>query len=164
MHQNNVMEKIYLKQITLDDIYVSVLDARVVTDKDGKFYWEPIDKRIKPTGSMVMDIIARIWAQDIRTRPSEIADAMGKDMRALCVTFTFLTGKLIRDFINEYRLRMICEWLSCTDLSMQEIVRRTGICKQSAFSRFFTERMKYTPKEYRRKYRPDDFRGRYKWK
>lgn len=56
------MEKIPLKQITLDDIYVSVLEARIVTDSDGKMYWQTNDRQIKPTGSFVMDAIARVWA------------------------------------------------------------------------------------------------------
>ena len=158
------MEKIPLKQITLDDIYVSVLEARIVTDSDGKMYWQTNDRQIKPTGSFVMDAIARVWAQDIRTQPEEITKAMGRPLRHLGIVFLFLTGQSMREFINEYRLRMICEWLTCTDLPLQEIVARTGLCTSPALSRFFTVRMKYTPREYRKKYRPANFRERYRWK
>ena len=157
------MKAIKLKKIGVDDIYVSVLKARRVTDEEGRTFTRAYEKEPRPTGSLVMDIVAKALAEDSRVTLHDIAAAMGEDPRLLHAAFILVTGAMPRDFFNAYRLRQAREWLERTDLPIKEIARRSGFTSHGIMTRFFATAMKCTPKEYRRLRRPKEFRLLYEW-
>jgi AraC-like DNA-binding protein len=69
----------------------------------------------------------------------------------------------LRQFIAEYRMKQIREWLSFTDKSMTEIAQIYGFKSLSAFSHFVERRMKETPVGYRRQHRPANYAQLYEW-
>ncbi len=54
------------------------------------------------------------------------------------------------DFLNDYRLKVSCNLLKSTELSITEIALSCGFNHLSYFSKMFIERFGCTPKEYRK--------------
>ena len=109
-----------IKQTTIEDIYVSVLQARLVVNEEGWKRFEPIDKRLQPTGSLIMDAVATILSTTDESEASGLAKRLEVSLRDLNGAVRILTGMLTSDLIMRYRMRQVKEWLSCTDLSISE--------------------------------------------
>lgn len=152
-----------IKQITLDEIYVSVLQARRVARADGWERLEPVDKRLPRTGSLIMDAVAAILITTSESTSSGVARRLGVRQEDLNGAMNILTGMPSIDFIRLYRMRQIKEWLACTDLPINEIVRRSPCQSAAALSRLFSRKEGLTLTGYRRKHRPRNFRELYRW-
>ena len=157
------MEPVKLKKLTVDDLYVTVLTARRATREGGWTRMEDIDRTPPATGSLVMDAVARILAEDSSVTPEGLARLLDADVADVHAVFRLLTGMPMRDFLNAYRQRQACEWLSCTDVPIEQVAARSGFTSHAVLTRFFVKHLKCTPKEYRRATRPADFRQRYAW-
>ena len=142
-----------IKQTTIEDIYVSVLQARLVVNEEGWKRFEPIDKRLQPTGSLIMDAVATILSTTDESEASGLAKRLEVSLRDLNGAVRILTGMLTSDLIMRYRMRQVKEWLSCTDL----------FSGAPALSKHFLKTEGMTPGEYRRKHRPENFRELYRW-
>ena len=62
--------------------------------------------------------------------------------------FKASTGKTLRDFVEEQRIKTAANLLISTNLTLAEIAYRCGFSSQSYFSMAFKRRMKKTPREY----------------
>ena len=58
------------------------------------------------------------------------------------------TGKTLREFVEEQRIRKAANLLISTDLTLSEIALECGFSSQSYFSYVFKRKMKMTPREY----------------
>lgn len=157
------METIKIKKITADDVYVSVLKARIVTGENGWMRWEPVNKEAPPTGSLIMDAVARALNANSCLSPEDVAKALGTDTKILSAIFQLLTGKFPKDFFNELRLKKACEWLSCTDIPIKEVAKRSGCQSNTTLTRLFQRELHVTPTKYRELHQPKDYAARYKW-
>ena len=157
------MEPIRLKKISVDDIYVSILTKRRVTNAEGWTRMEPVGRQIKPTGSMVMDAVAKALAENCGLTSKDLAKAMEITKRDLHAVFRLLTGMQASDFLKQYRQKRACEWLACTDLTVIKIAPLSGYTSPEAMVHYFTEHLKCTPLEYRQLHRPKNFRELYEW-
>ena len=157
------MEKITLKRITVDDIYQSILTKRRVTNAEGWTRMEPVDHSPRPSGSIVMDAVARLLASDCGTSAEALSLALGIEKTDLRSVFRVMTGMKPIAFLRAYRLRRAQEWLARTDLEVGEIARRCGFATHPMFHDTFVKYVGMTPGKYRRLNRPADFRELYEW-
>lgn len=58
------------------------------------------------------------------------------------------TGKTLREFVEEQRIRKAANLLVSTDLTLSDIALECGFSSQSYFSYVFKRKMKLTPREY----------------
>ena len=65
-------------------------------------------------------------------------------------TFKASTGKTLRDFIEEQRIKKSIHLLQTTNYSLTRIAYECGFSSQSYFSYVFKRRMNQTPREYQR--------------
>ena len=125
MRAKKDMKKIEIRKIQVEDLYVSPLAKRTVTNAEGWTRMEEVEKKAPPTGSLVMDAVAEALAEEPGLTTDKLAKALGTNSVVLNHIFKFLTGKLTRDFLMEYRLKRACELLACTNLHLEEIARRS---------------------------------------
>ena len=157
------MERIVLKRIKPKEVYVSVLRARRVTNDEGWTRMEPVKKEPAASGSVVIDAVAKALARDSGVETKELAAAMGLKPALLNAIFTALTGMGVREFVKRYRLMQAREWMTRTDLPLNEVARRSGFPMKSSLTHAFTKRFGQTPSAYRRRFRPANFRELYEW-
>lgn len=157
------MKAIKLKQINLEDLYVTRLTKRGVPDETGKIELKPTDRTPKPTGSILLDAIAQLLAEDCTVSAPDLAQAIGTKPSVVNGVLRLLTGMALHEIIRAYQLKCACEYLACTDVSRTEIARRCGFFSASNFAHVFTQHMKCSPMDYRRLHRPDNFRELYAW-
>ena len=140
------MERIELKKIKVEDVYVSVLSRKRVANAEGWTRMEEVSKRFAPTVDSV-----------------GLAAALGIPSSALNTILKTLTGLKTCEFIKSYRLLRAREWIVCTDLELRQVAARSGFPTQGSFNRSFTEQFGQTPRDYRRQNRPANFRELYEW-
>ena len=63
-------------------------------------------------------------------------------------TFKTATGKTLRDYVEEQRIKKSINMLLTTNFSLTQIAYECGFSSQSYFSYVFKRRMKVTPREY----------------
>ena len=152
-----------MRKIRPEEVYVSVLRAKRVVNKEGWSRMEPVNKVPKPSGSEIVDAVARVLVKENGFGTKELAEAMGLNPLLLNATFIVLTGMGTREFIKKYRHLQALEWLTCTDLKMQEVARRSGYLTKNLFSKDFAKQFGQAPSAYRRRFRPANFRELYEW-
>lgn len=157
------MKAIQFKQIQVKDIYVSILTKRLVIKEDGWMRMEPIEKKIEPTGSELMDRLAQALAKDCRLKTSDFIQTTGLSPNDFRVLFRLQTGLSLKDFIKQYQQMRACEWLAYTDLKYAEIAKRSGFASHSDMGHYFRKHLKCTLTDYRRLHRPANFRELYQW-
>ena len=81
---------------------------------------------------------------------SRVAEAVSLSPVHFHHTFRTATGKTLRDYVEEQRLRYAVNLLSTTDKTLTEIALECGFSSQSYFSYAFRRRMGKTPREYAR--------------
>ena len=163
MRAKKDMKKIEIRKIQVEDLYVSPLAKRTVTNAEGWTRMEEVEKKALPTGSLVMDAVAEALAEEPGLTTDKLAKALGTNSVVLNHIFKFLTGKLTRDFLMEYRLKRACELLACTNLRLEEIAHRSGFPTQAYLSKLFKEQNQCTPREYRHLHRPKNYALLYEW-
>jgi transcriptional regulator GlxA family with amidase domain len=63
-------------------------------------------------------------------------------------TFKYATGKTLRDYVEQQRIKKAINLLLTTNLNLTGIAFECGFSSQSYFSYVFKRRMKCTPREY----------------
>jgi len=63
-------------------------------------------------------------------------------------TFKTSTGKTLRDYVEEQRIKKAIKLLTTTNYSLTQIAYESGFSSQSYFSYVFKRKMKVTPREY----------------
>jgi AraC-like DNA-binding protein len=66
--------------------------------------------------------------------------------------FKASTGKTLRDYVEEQRIKKAANMLITTDCTLAEIAYECGFSSQSYFSYVFKERFKMSPKAFRKKH------------
>lgn len=51
---------ITIPQISIDEVYISVLKAKLVTNEEGWSKMMPVNHDVRPSGSMIMDALVRL--------------------------------------------------------------------------------------------------------
>lgn len=161
--ETDVTKRYKFKLVKPEDVYVSILKARLVQNSDGWTKMEPVKHEIRPSGSIVIDILVKILMNSYIRRPTNISDLMEVDRFELSMSIHLLTGLTLREFIEEYRLLQAKEYLACTSLSLREIAYRCGFSSQTLFGQHFQFAVNMTPSSYRDCKRPFDYQSRYKW-
>ena len=155
------MEEI-LRKIMIDEVYISPLKRRRVRREDGSEIMEEVPHAIRPSGSMIMDAVVQILFFRRIFQINNIARILGVDPVKLAGAMQILTGMPMLDFLNIFRLRLVQEYLACTDLSLSQIAACCDFSSQS-LSHVFTKEIGCSPAAYRRSHRHRDFRFWYEW-
>jgi len=112
-------------QWTLDQLFITPFSARRRYDEEGIIHYDPIERNMYPTGIHVMDhFLQRLAAGN--DRMNEFCNIYGlrtEDMDGLVYILTGMSGP---EYRKAYRLRMVDELLRYTDMSFDEIAKRTG--------------------------------------
>lgn len=149
--------------ITVDDIYVSPLKAKMVTNAEGWMRLEPVGQTPPQTDSPFMNEVARILARDCGTTPQQIAREVKIKPKIVHSLFRYHTGEPIDRFLQQYRMKVAREWLACTDLPIREVAKRSGFTSHGTFSRTFLEEIGVSPTKYRKEHRPENYKLLYQW-
>lgn len=157
------MEPVKFKQISVDDLYVSIIVAKKATDERGWTGMEPVEKKVISTGNVVMDAIGRLLAADCSLRPADLAQLLGTNRIVVNGMFCLFTGMMTEDFLMAYRIKRLKEWLAYTDVSTKEAALRSGFASEAVVGRLFQKRLKTTPGKYRKRYQPKNVRELYQW-
>lgn len=154
----------YFKLITVEAVYVSVLEAERVSDSAGVLTYKKVEKSFPHTGSVLIDAMGQILRETGYWSSEDFARKLEVDLRDLQGAMRVLTGMSVAEFVTAYRMRQAKEWLACTDLSIREVARRCGMRFSEMLSNRFRQREKMTPQRYRKLHRPSNFRELYIWK
>lgn len=152
-----------IRQIKPEEVYVSILTGRLVQNEEGWTRMEPIKREIRPSGSMLIDVLVDVLMHTRYRLPLFVAELMEVDRLELSISIHLLTGLTLREFIEQYRLLEAKEYLSCTSLSLKEVAIRCGFASQTTFGQHFQAAVKMTPGLYRRYNRPKDYQLQYRW-
>lgn len=153
-----------IEKIKVEDVYVSVLTAQLVTNSDGSMRWVEQPHDLRPSGSVVVDAVVSVLLERRYRMLKDIAKLLEVDSTELNKAMQLLTGYGVQEFATQYFLLAAQEYLRCTDLPLKEIARRCGHGQMSAMTGYFQRILQITPQEYRRKNRPADYRFLYRWK
>ena len=117
---------ITIPQISIDEVYISVLKAKLVTNEEGWSKMMPIDHAVRPSGSIIVDALVTLLHKKRYYYPAEVAEYFQKKARDLDGAIRVLTGMSLSRFMLLYRLRQVQEYLCCTSLTAIEISSRCG--------------------------------------
>ena len=92
------------KRITPESVYVSFLTKRRTRNAEGWERMETVSKKPVPTGSFILDEIARMLAANVGIDAGRIARRLGASEQDVQGFFRILTGMNATDFIGAYRI------------------------------------------------------------
>jgi len=105
------------------------------------------------TGSqqaLVQEVISYIENNySYRIRAEEIASNMFFNRNYIAKLFKQETGRSIREFVSEIRIKEACKLLASTDMSIADIASACGFLDMKTFYQFFKKNTGFTPKAYR---------------
>ena len=117
----------YLKQITAQDVYVTRLKEKTVTNEEGWHKKVPVEPQMPQTGSILFDAIGRILFETNLRQPEALAEILEVDAGDLRAAIHLLSGLTTQEFIMAYRILQAQELLECTDLPVDEIARQLNM-------------------------------------
>jgi len=93
----------------------------------------------------------RIIGEQLATLPSvgQMADQLGLSERRLSTLFRKHLGLTVSGFASEERIRLGCQMLATTAMSVQDIALDVGFASAANFSTAFRERLGLTPQAWR---------------
>lgn len=154
---------ITIPQISIDEVYISVLKAKLVTNEEGWSKMMPVNHDVRPSGSMIMDALVRLLNEKRLYYPTEVAEYFQKKTRDLDGAIRVLTGMSLSRFMLLYRLKQVQEYLCCTSLTAIEISSRCGYPNSSTMGYLFRKEFGMTPGMYRQAHRPRNYNELYAW-
>ena len=138
------MEK-RLRKYTLDEVYISILTGRRVSNEEGWTKIQPVGQSVQPSGSCILDAVVEALHVSRLRGKSQLAELLG-------VSADDLNG-----------LMQAKEYLRCTGLRPEEIARRCGFESAAGFYRMFRLLTGLSVGDYRREHRPANYRDLYTW-
>lgn len=84
-----------------------------------------------------------------------ISSSLGYSTRQFYRRIKEITPKKPNDIIREYKLDIVKKLLINTNLSVEEIMDRTGFINRGNFFKIFSQKFEMTPKKYREQMRKD---------
>ena len=79
-----------------------------------------------------------------------MSNSLGYSTRQFYRKLKNITDKTPADSIREYRLTIVERLLLTTQLSIEEIMDKTGFSNRGTFYKAFAQRFEMTPKQYRK--------------
>lgn len=147
-------------RLTVDDLYISPLAMQRHYDDEGRRYYVPLERRTAPTGVALIDELMGRWSRGDMAMGRH-ARLLGCDARDMSGFLRVLTGMGGDEFRELYQQRLLDELLRYTDLTLEEVARRSGIGTQQNLC-LFTKRLYHcTPQERRRRLQRPGDAGRY---
>lgn len=126
---------------------VSLIELfRLAEDEYKRFTQE--EKPITSLACQALEYIHAHYDKDITI--GMLCRMLHTNHTTLLHNFRALTGTTIGQYIIEYRLKLVCEALMYTTLTLDEIALKFGFKQASYMSRVFRERKGITPGQYRR--------------
>lgn len=157
---------ISIPKIALEDVYISVLTEKRVTNAEGWTWKEPVSHDLRPSGSVIVDAVVLLLHHNRFRDPKTAVERLAVNGRELSTALHLLTGFTLRSFIEHYRLMEAQEYLACTGLATKEIARRcgyTGRTEEKTFHKMFKLLTGMCVLSYRRQHRPRNFQDLYSW-
>lgn len=157
---------ISIPKIALEDVYISVLTEKRVTNAEGWTRKEPVSHDLRPSGSVIVDAVVLLLHHNRFRDPKSAVERLAVNGRELSTALHLLTGFTLRSFIEHYRLMEAQEYLACTGLATKEIARRcgyTGRTEEKTFHKMFKLLTGMCVLSYRRQHRPRNFQDLYSW-
>ena len=157
---------ISIPKIALEDVYISVLTEKRVTNAEGWTRKEPVSHDLRPSGSVIVDAVVLLLHHNRFRDPKTAVERLAVNGRELSTALHLLTGFTLRSFIEHYRLMEAQEYLACTGLATREIARRcgyTGRTEEKTFHKMFKLLTGMCVLSYRRQHRPRNFQDLYSW-
>ena len=157
---------ISIPKIALEDVYISVLTEKRVTNAEGWTRKEPVSHDLRPSGSVIVDAVVLLLHHNRFREPKTAVERLAVNGRELSTALHLLTGFTLRSFIEHYRLMEAQEYLACTGLATKEIARRcgyTGRTEEKTFHKMFKLLTGMCVLSYRRQHRPRNFQDLYSW-
>ena len=157
---------ISIPKIALEDVYISVLTEKRVTNAEGWTRKEPVSHDLRPSGSVIVDAVVLLLLHNRFRDPKTAVERLAVNGRELSTALHLLTGFTLRSFIEHYRLMEAQEYLACTGLATKEIARRcgyTGRTEEKTFHKMFKLLTGMCVLSYRRQHRPRNFQDLYSW-
>lgn len=81
-----------------------------------------------------------------------LAELANMTPQAFCAYFKSKTRKTVFTYINDLKIGFSCKLLIETDLNIDQVAQQSGYNTTTFFNRKFKEKIKLTPKEYRKKF------------
>lgn len=78
-----------------------------------------------------------------------LADEVGLSVNYLRNVYKEATGQSLSAYITAEKLKLVCEMLQTSDMTIQEISEKLGFTTRNYFFTFFKKHMGMTPKQYR---------------
>lgn len=93
----------------------------------------------------------RLISEQLATLPSvaEMAERVGLSERRLSTLFRKHLGLTVSGFVSEERIRVGCQMLAATPMSVQDVALEVGFANTANFSTAFRERLGLTPQAWR---------------
>lgn len=157
---------ISIPKIALEDVYISVLTEKRVTNAEGWTRKEPVSHDLRPSGSVIVDAVVLLLHHNRFRDPKTAVERLAVNGRELSTALHLLTGFTFRSFIEHYRLMEAQEYLACTGLATKEIARRcgyTGRTEEKTFHKMFKLLTGMCVLSYRRQHRPRNYQDLYSW-
>ncbi len=157
---------ISIPKIALEDVYISVLTEKRVTNAEGWTRKEPVSHDLRPSGSVIVDAVVLLLHHNRFRDPKTAVERLAVNGRELSTALHLLTGFTLRSFIEHYRLMEAQEYLACTGLATKEIARRcgyTGRTEEKTFHKMFKLLTGMCVLSYRRQHRPRNYQDLYSW-
>ena len=154
---------ITIPQISIDEVYISVLKAKLVTNEEGWSKMMPVNHDVRPSGSIIVNALVTLLHKKRLYYPAEVAEYFQKKARDLDGAIRVLTGMSLSRFMLLYRLKQVQEYLCCTSLTAIEISSRCGYPNSSPMGYLFRKEFGMTPGMYRQAHRPRNYNELYAW-
>lgn len=154
---------ITIPQISIDEVYISVLKAKLVTNEEGWSKMMPVNHDVRPSGSIIVNALVTLLHKKRLYYPAEVAEYFQKKVRDLDGAIRVLTGMSLSRFMLLYRLKQVQEYLCCTSLTAIEISSRCGYPNSSTMGYLFRKEFGITPGMYRQAHRPRNYNELYAW-
>lgn len=148
-------------QFTLDDLYLTPFSKKRIYDEDGNITYIELDRNFAPTGVNVMDALLAYLTKG-GSNVERFAGRYGltkSELNGLCRA---LCGMTTKAFADAYRLRLACDLLRYTDLSIHEVVDRSGFGSQNSLYILLMEHFKKSATDVRKMHRKKGDLNRYK--
>ena len=115
-----------LPQFPLEDIYISLFTERRIYDRDGNESYEPIEHRVKATHVEMLDAL-RLALDEGAVNLKSFGSRYGLTPPDLNGFVLALTGMEATTFRMAWQMRRVDELLRYTDLTIEEVARRSGV-------------------------------------
>ena len=115
-----------LPQFPLEDIYITLFTERRIYDCDGNERYEPIEHRVKATHVEMLDAL-RLALDEGAVNLKSFGSRYGLTPPDLNGLVLALTGMEATTFRMAWQMRRVDELLRYTDLTIEEVARRSGV-------------------------------------